>query len=166
MRPSKVSFYRQLLCLTGYMLSTCPLISILRTQTDVKRRVPFLLLYLLENCFVWSEKSTCRFWWEHQTISWFFNNGNKSFYLCQGTTYMYSPSDDWWTFSHVGFWVLLHSLLFFLMHINHVPFIPLHLAQRTYFWHLTNPRHIVETGYIIPVLSGVWRVSYGGAVLY
>lgn len=51
--PSKVSFYRCLLCWTQYMVSPSPFTSILLGKTDVKRRVSFVLLHLLENRFVW-----------------------------------------------------------------------------------------------------------------
>lgn len=52
------------------------------------------------------------------------------------------------------------------MHLNHVSCVHLHLVQRTYFWHFTNPRHTVKTGYVIPILPGVSRVPYGDTVFH
>lgn len=164
--PSKVSFWRCLLCWTQYLVSTSPFILILLGKTDVKRRFPFVLLDLLKNCFVYSERRTFRLWRECQMTPWIFNHGKNSFYLFHTNTYICGLSEARQPFSCVGIWVLLPSLLFFLLHVNHVFCVPLHLVQRTYFWHLTNPRHTEETGYIIPVLPGVWRVPYGGTVLH
>lgn len=70
-------------------------------------------------------------------------------------------------FSHAGFWILgVATLLFLLMHSNHVFCVHLHLVQRIYFWHFTNPRHTVKTRYIIPILPGISRVPYGDTVLH
>lgn len=58
------------------------------------------------------------------------------------------------------------TLLLLPMHLNHVSCVHLHLVRRTYFWHFTNPRHAIKTGYVIPVLPGVSRVPYGDTVLH
>lgn len=77
--PSKVSFWRCLLCWTQYLVSTSPFISIPFGKTDVKRRFPFVLLHLLENCFVYSERRTFRLWRECQMILWIFSHGKTHF---------------------------------------------------------------------------------------
>lgn len=70
-------------------------------------------------------------------------------------------------FSHAGFWIWgVATLLFLLMHSNHVFCVHLNLVQRIYFWHFTNPRHTVKTRYIIPILPGISRVPYGDTVLH
>lgn len=40
------------------------------------------------------------------------------------------------------------------------------VALNIYFWHFTNPKHIEETGHIIPIFLGIRRVSDGGTVLH
>lgn len=70
-------------------------------------------------------------------------------------------------FFHVGFWIWgVATPLFLLMHSNHIFCVHLHLVQRIYFWHFTNPRHTVKTRYIIPILPGISRVPYGDTVLH
>lgn len=44
-------------------------------------------------------------------------------------------------------------------------FSEIYFAQIVYLRHFTNPKHIEETGYIIPVFPGIRRVPYGGTVL-
>ena len=91
-----------------------------------------------------------------------------SFYLYESNKHLWSPKKvQCMLFSRWSCAVMIITCSFPFIHFRVVPrVLKIFLFSNLSFWHFTNPKHIEETGHIIPVLPWIWGVPYGGTVLH
>lgn len=91
-----------------------------------------------------------------------------SFYLYESNKHLWSPKKvQCMLFSRWSCVVMIITCSFPFIHFRVVPrVLKIFLFSNLSFWHFTNPKHIEETGHIIPVLPWIWGVPYGGTVLH
>ena len=124
----------------------------------------------LQNCLINSEKKA----WETnteknvlQSVSWIVTFKMTFLFTSKLQTLLKSLWNAMHKFLMLEFWLCPQSCSSSFIHLSYAfcswRFL---FVQNIFFWHFTNPKQIEETGHVIPVSPGIWRVSDSDAVLH